>query len=205
MRRLLPCAFPTGHRCDTRGPKLFGVSGAGQRLGPGGSRPGAQPLAGPRLAQTRPSGHSQSPAVRLNGLPVLSRKRSAAHPAGCGSWGRGEHAWPRAPAGPSLSWPSFCIPYYVSSGLVALRRASQVIFPSSITSPLYGVHCPRPPGLLHRPPLPGGPLPHPPNPVASSFHQEIQPRRSHHLPTPSLWTLERPECDQCWWLRGLTS
>ena len=35
------------------GPELFGVSGAGQRLGPGGSRPGAQPPAGPRLAVHR--------------------------------------------------------------------------------------------------------------------------------------------------------
>ena len=115
-----------------------------------------------------------------------------------------------SPGWPLSGQPSFCISYSVSSGLVALRRASQVTFPSFITSPLYGVCCPRPPGLLHHLPLPGGPLPHPPpSPAASSFHQEISIRRfpsrcSHHLPTPSLWTLERLECDQCWQLRGLT-
>lgn len=85
--------------------------------GPGGSGPRAQSPAGPHLAQTRWSGTAQSPAVRLNGLLVLSRKLSPARLQEVGREG-GEPAWPRALAGlagssllPSLSqtltlaWP----------------------------------------------------------------------------------------------------
>lgn len=99
------------------GSELFGVAGSGQRLGPGGSGPRAQSPAGPHLAQTRRSGTAQSPAVRLNGLLVLSRKLSPARLREVGREG-GELSWPRALAGlasssllPSLSqtltlpWP----------------------------------------------------------------------------------------------------
>lgn len=157
------------------GSELFGLAGAGQRLGPGCSGPRAQPPAGPHLAQTRRSGGAQSPAVRLNGLLVLSRKLSPAHPAcprevrrGRGAclahspgWPRRQHptAWPR-PALP-LAWPSVTICPLVSSLLQAVRQASPVTFLSNGALSFYSAHCP--PYVWVLPislPLLGGPLSH---------------------------------------------
>lgn len=130
------------------GSELFGVAGSGQRLGPGGSGPRAQSPARPHLAQTRRSGTAQSPAVRLNGLLVLSRKLS---PARLREVGRGRGAglaqspgWPcrQLPAAQSQPNPHSGLAFYLticfpgSSLLLALGWISQVIL-SYRASPLW--------------------------------------------------------------------
>ena len=175
MGLLLPCTFPTAHCCYTWGLELFGVAGVGQRLGPGGSRPRAQPPAGPYLAQTRQSGTAQSCAVHLNGLPVLSRKLSRPERWGEGESPPGPEPWlallavpptpllPRPTSACSHSGLAFFLWPFVlmSSLLLALRMASQVTFLSSKASLFYGVRCPSsiwaPPISL---PLPSRPFPH---------------------------------------------
>ena len=82
----LPCACPTGPVLCAWRSELFGVSGAGQRLGPGGSRPGAQPPAGPRLAV-----HRAPLSVSMGSLSSAGNAQAQALPA-AGAGGRGEHA-----------------------------------------------------------------------------------------------------------------
>lgn len=161
-------------------------SRSGQRLGPGGSGPRAQPPAWPHLAQTRLPGTAQSPAVRLNGLLVLGRKLSPAGPQVVGVEG-GKWAWLRALAGlegSPLLWPglSHSLSPSVFTAL-AFGQASQVTFLSYRAIFFCGAHCPP---FIWAPislPLPSGPLPHLLMP--STFDQEILPGFSKHLPPPT--------------------
>lgn len=161
---------------------------SGQRLGPGGSGPRAQPPAGPHLAQTRRSGTAYSPAARFNRLLVLSRKHLPRWSTGGGGRGRAaglaqSPCWPQRQP-PTLARPS--IPPFVSQSLHCfwLGQASQVTFLSYRALFFCGSH--HPPSIWSPPvflPLPIGPLPHLLMP--SSFDQEFLPGSTNHLPSRS--------------------
>ena len=200
-RKELVCGYP----CPAPSPPATAV-----RLGPralwcvwGGSEAGARGQQARGTASSwATSGSAQSPAVRLNGLPVLSRKGSAASLAGRGSWGEGAArgswgegaaawrqlptAWPRL--GPSLACPSFCGPVFRVFRACGPQEGLASDLPELQNLTSLGVRWPRPPGLLHRPPLPGRPLPHPPLPALSvrRFGQDA-PISSPH-PSCGPWT-----------------
>lgn len=184
---------------------------SGQRLGPGGSGPRAQPPAWPHLAQTRQPGTAQSPAVRLNGLLVLSRKLTT-YPAGPGGvGGRGRKVglaqspgWPQRQSSPPPR-PSPHTHSGLTFYLAICLPVSSLIWPPkgpcTATEPYFSMA----PTVLHL----SGPLssclcllglfP-------SNLDQEILPGFSNHLPPPPPlpWTTAPQESDQCWHLRDLT-
>lgn len=150
------------------------MSRVGQRLGPGGSRPGAQPPAGPRLAV-----HRAPLSISMGSLSSAGNAQPPALPA-AGTGGRGEHAWPPSPGwawrqlptawpplAPSLAWPSFCGPVFHVFRACGPQEGLASDLPELQNLTALGVRCPRPPGLLRHPPLPGRPLPHPPLPALS--------------------------------------
>lgn len=190
-------------------PELFGVSGAGQRLGPGAAGQGHSLQLGHVWQCTEPRCLSQwAPCPQPE---TLRRRPCQLRELG----GGGSTPDPRAPAGPTsspplpgpswspLAWPSFCGPMFHVFRACGPQEGLESDLPELQNPTSLGVRWPCPPGLLHCPPLPGRPLPYTPLP-ALSIRRLSQDTPITSPQTAVLRTLERLECAQRWRLRRLT-